>query len=283
VKQMLEKGVSLKSACETLGISRSRLYLGATGKMKTSTLNEVLVEKLKELRLAHPFWGYGRMTAWLRHGEGVNRKRIHRLMRECGLLVEQVRHKALRSPQRSKPKATRPNEYWGIDMTKFLLGPTGWCYLIVVLDWFTKEIVGWNLSLRARASEWKEPLDRALCEKFPWGVRGQGLNLVSDNGSQPTSVSFMRDTAELGIQQIFCSYDNPRGNAETERVIRTIKEECLWLNEFSSFEQARAALDEWIREDYNRLYVHSALGYRSPEEFYQQWVQSQQAALAKGV
>jgi len=67
VKQMLEKGVSLKSTCETLGISRSSLYRGATRKMKTSTLNEVLVERLKELRLAHPFWGYRRMTAWLNY------------------------------------------------------------------------------------------------------------------------------------------------------------------------------------------------------------------------
>lgn len=108
--------------------------------------------------------------------------------------------------------------------------------------------MGWNLSLRAKTSEWKEALDRALCEKFPWGVRGQGLNLVLDNGSQPTSVAFMRDTAELGINQIFCSYDNPRGNAETERVIRTIKEEALWLNDFGSFEEARAMNGVWIGE-----------------------------------
>ena len=99
---------------------------------------------------------------------------------------------------------------------------------------------------------------------FLGGARDQGLNLVSDN-SQPTSVAFMKDTAELGIDQIFCSYDNPRGNAETERVIRTIKEECLWLNEFSSFGEARATIEAWIGEDYNRLYVHPALGYRSPE------------------
>lgn len=53
-----------------------------------------------------------------------------------------MRHKALRSTQRGKPKATQPNEYWGIDMTKFILGSSGWCYFIVVLDWYTKEIVG---------------------------------------------------------------------------------------------------------------------------------------------
>ena len=152
-------------------------------------------------------------------------------------------------------------------------------------EW-AERILSWRHSgfsvhslVRAKTSEWKEALDGALCEKFPWGVRDQGLKLVSDNGSQPTSVAFMKDTAELGINQIFCSYDNPRGNAETERVIRTIKEEVLWLNDFGSFEEARATIGAWIGEDYNRLYVHSALGYRSPEEFRQQWIQSQEAVL----
>ena len=79
----------------------------------------------------------------------------------------------------------------------------------------------------------------------------------------------------IGRQTI--AIDNPRGNAETERVIRTIKEELLWLNEFGSFEEAEARIGAWIEEDYNRLYVHSALRYLSPEEFAQQWVQTQEA------
>lgn len=266
-------------------MSRSGHYRKMGSRKRKSSLNETLVEKIKELRLAHPFWGYRRMTAWLRVREGymANHKRIYRLMKENDLLVEKTRHKALRRAQRAKPKATRPDEYWGIDMTKFLLGPLGWCYLIIVLDWFSKEIVGWNLSLRARTAEWEEALERGLCEHFPWGVRDQGLNLVSDNGSQPTSVSFMRDMALLGVNQVFCSYDNPKGNAETERVIRTIKEELLWLNDFTSFEQAYKAIEAWIRNDYNRLYVHSALGYRSPLEYRQQWEQHQsQLAILGG-
>ncbi len=283
---MKEKGESLKASCQTLGTSRSGHYRKTGWRIRTSSLNETLVEKIKELRLAHPFWGYRRMTAWLRYreGYGVNRKRIQKLMRENGLMVEQKRHKAPRRSQGAKPRATRPNQYWGIDMTKFLLGPLGWCYLIIVLDWFSKEIVGWKVSLRAKTADWKEALDRALCEKFPLGARDQGLSLISDNGSQPTSVSFMKDTALLGINQIFCSYDNPKGNADTERVIRTAKEECLWLNEFTFYEEARDAIGHWIEEDYNRLYVHSALGYRSPNEFRRQWEQNQpqEAVLGGG-
>ena len=69
------------------------------------------------------------------------------------------------------------------------------------------------------------------------------------------------------MEQIFTSYDNPKGNADTERVMRTIKEDIIWLNEFNSFEEARERIGKWIAEGYNRLYVHSQPGYLSPEEF----------------
>jgi transposase InsO family protein len=71
----------------------------------------------------------------------------------------------------------------------------------------------------------------------------------------------------LGIEQIFTSYDNPKRNADTERMMRTIKEEVIWLNEFSSLEEARGKIGKWIEVDYNKFYVHSELGYRSPEEY----------------
>jgi len=151
-------------------------------------------------------------------------------------------------------------------MTKFLISSFGWVYL-VLLDWYTKKVVGWDLSLRSRAIEWKEAIDMAIQREFPGGVRGSGLKVISDNGSQPTSTSFMRDMRTLGIEQIFTSYDNPKGNADTERMIRTIKEEVVWVNEFSSVEEARGRIGRWIEVDYNKLYVHSELGYRSPEEF----------------
>jgi len=160
-------------------------------------------------------------------------------------------------------------------MTKFPLGPLGWYCLIVVGFRFTKEIVGWKVSFKAKTTDWKEALGRALCEKFPLGAQDQRISLISDNGSQPTSVSFMRDTALLVINQIFCSFDNPKGNAETERVIRTVKEELLWLSEFTFTEEARYAIRHWIKEDYNRFYVHSALVYRRPKGFRRQWEQDQ--------
>ena len=90
----------------------------------------------------------------------------------------------------------------------------------------------------------------------------------------------MQDMATLGIEQIFTSYNNPKGNADTERMMRTIKEEVVWINEFSNFQEAYALLANWIEFDYNKLYVHSALGYLSPEEFEQSFTKGHGQAVA---
>lgn len=92
---------------------------------------------------------------------------------------------------------------------------------------------------------------------------------MSDNGCQPTSVAFMKACATLGITQTFTSYNNPKGNADTERLMRTLKEELLWLHEWTSPLELEQALATWI-EWYNRQYWHSALGYRTPCQVEQQ-------------
>lgn len=187
-------------------------------------------------------------------------------MREAGLTVKRARQAAVRTPK-AKPTATRPRQDWGIDMTKFLIPALGWAYLVIVLDWYTKKIVGWDLALRSRRQEWEAALAQAGQAECPNGVRGAGLKLVSDNGSQPTATGFMAAMSRVGIEPVFTSSDNPKGNAETERLMRTITDERLWLREFTSLEEARDAVAQWIAVDYNQRYVHSALGYRSPLEF----------------
>lgn len=266
-------GYTVAAACQAIGFSRSGYYASRhPEEVKVRVLGEAereLITKLKGLKGKHPFWGYRRVWAWLRHREGivVNQKRVRRLMKEHKLMATQTVHKAKRTSTRSKPHADRPKQFWGIDMTKFMINALGWVYLVIVLDWYTKKIVGWHISLRSKTVDWKQAMDRAINREFSEGVRGAGVKLISDNGSQPTSVSFMRDMRTLDIKQIFTSYNNPKGNADTERVVRTIKEEVIWLNEFETFEQARATIGQWIENDYNKLYVHSTLGYMSPEEF----------------
>ncbi|MFZ2541388.1 MAG: IS3 family transposase [Gallionella sp.] len=229
--------------------------------------NEVIVEQIRSLKSFHPFWGYRRVWAHLRYVDGrdVNKKRILRLMRQHKLLVQpNLSLKATRTPGRSKPKPNRPNQWWGIDMTK-VMTVSGWAYLVIVLDWYTKQIVGHHCGRTAISSEWLSALDRGLNRQFPDGVREHDLHLMSDNGSQPTSIRFMKACGVLGVHQAFTSYNNPKGNADTERMMRTLKEELIWLREWPSVNEITAELDKWIAS-YNETYLHSALGYRTPNQ-----------------
>ena len=120
-----------------------------------------MLPRIRALKAAHPFWGYRRIWAYLRFVEhqSINKKRILRLMREHQLLVQPSRRlKAKRTPTRSKPKPTRPNEWWGIDMTKVLVEGFGWVYIVIVLDWYTKKIVGFQAGLRCTAPQWLEAI-----------------------------------------------------------------------------------------------------------------------------
>jgi putative transposase len=132
-----------------------------------------------------------------------------------------------------------------------------------LLDWDSKKVVGHYAGLQARAWHWLVALNRAVNRQFPHGIEGQSLHLMADNGCQPTSLAFMRAGAALGIRQAFTSYSNPQGNADTERFRRTLKEELVWLREWTSPAAFFAALDRWLA-DYNASYLHSALGYRAP-------------------
>jgi putative transposase len=171
-----------------------------------------ILASIKEIKLRHPFWGYRRVRAWLKYREGlpVGYKRIYRLMKANELLVPQKKYRAKRQPAGRKPRAVRPRQFWGIDMTKFIIPDLGWAYLVIVLDWFSRKVVGWQLSWRCRTQEWLKALEDAVLQEFPHGVRGQGLKLVSDNGCQPTSGSFLKVTAILDIEQIFTALIIPK-------------------------------------------------------------------------
>jgi putative transposase len=234
--------------------------------------NAPLLARMQVLKADHPFWGYRRIWAQLRFGENlaVNKKRVLRLMREHSLLVRgNPRLKATRTPMRSKPRPTAPNQWWGIDMTKVMVEPLGWMYVVVVLDWYTKKIVGHYAGLQAKTGHWLAALDSAVQRQCPHGSRDHGLHLMSDNGCQPTAVAFMKAAATLGITQAFTSYNNPKGNADTERLMRTLKEELLWLREWTSSLELEQAIGAWI-DWYNTRYLHSALGYRTPCQVEQQ-------------
>jgi transposase InsO family protein len=244
--------------------------------------NAPVLARIQALKADHPFGGYRRIWAHPHFAEGlaVNKKRIVRLMREHGLVVQDnPRLKARRTPPRNKPRPTAPNPWWGIAMTKVMVEPVGWVYLVLVLDWSTKKIVGHDVGLQANTSHWLIALDAAVQRQFPDRSRDQGRHRMSDHGCQPTAVAFLQATATLGITQAFTSYNNPKGNADTERLMRTLTEELLWLREWTSPLELEQALAAWI-EWYNTRYLHSALVYRTPCQVEQQLSHSTQFVAA---
>lgn len=232
--------------------------------------NQQILERIKELKADHPCWGYRRIWAYLHYREKmpVNKKRIYRLMQEHKLLVQYTKHlRATRAQYRPKPKPERINHMWGIDMTKIMIPSHGWVYLVIVLDWYTKKIVGYSLGVQSKARDWLFALGEAVLRQFREGIQNaKELFLISDNGSQVTSRIFMKECSTLGIKQIFASYNNPKGNADTERVIRTIKEDLVWPHEWESVERFKQALLAWIK-NYNTDFPHSAIRYMTPQQF----------------
>ena len=275
---MKQEGHSVSMICKVLKLPESSYYWRTSEKTGTKKISDTkaariveeasLVEKIKEIKGDHLFWGYRRIRAYLKrkYGITVSYNRVYRLMRKHDLLVDRKRYKAKRTPQKEKPKPVKSNQWWGTDMTKFYINSFGWIYLVVVLDCYNKKIVGYKLNVRSKADDWMEALNMAVDTNCPLGAREYDLHLMSDNGSQPTSEKFENAAAFLGIKHITTSYSNPKGNADTERFMRTFKEEEVYPYEYDSFEEAKTEVDKFINF-YNTEYPHSALGYLSPIEF----------------
>ena len=272
VNLLIDKNITTTEACRCVGLPKSTFYHKKKPKSITNTDNikhrdANILHQIKNIKSEHPFWGYRRVWANLKYSKCllINKKKIYRIMKENHLL-EKVKLKKVSRSHKKKPKASYPRQFWGIDMTKIMIDGYGWVYLVIVLDWYTKRIVGWDLSMSCKTDRWLKAIDMAISSEYPYGVRDQSLKLISDNGVQPSSGSFMMNMSLLTIKQIFTTYNNPKGNAETERMMRTIKEELIWINEYENITELNRAIEAWISY-YNHEYLHSALGYKSPEMF----------------
>jgi putative transposase len=118
-------------------------------------------------------------------------------------------------------------------MTKVLVEGFGWIYIVVVLDRYTKVVVGYHVGIRCTSQQWVAALDMAVSRQFADGARGQGVSLMNNSGCQPTSVAFLDACCAPGIRQASTGYNNPKGNADPERWMRMLKEERLWLQEWT--------------------------------------------------
>ena len=265
--------LKITELCKLLNVNKSSYYRNkkkvySDYKAQKQKEEDKILEMIKTIRSEHNFWGYRRIHAYLKHEYGVviGLNKVYKIMKKNGILQNIKIHKAKRTPQKEKPRANKKNDWWGTDMTKFYVNTIGWLYLVVVIDWYSKKLLGYKLSQRCKKEEWIEALNMAVTNECPLGSREYNINLMSDNGSQPTSIKYEETVKLLGINHITTSYNNPKGNADTERFMRTFKEETVWINEFNSFEEAQEAVDAFF-VFYNNKYPHSTLNYLSPVQF----------------
>ena len=212
------------------------------------------------------------------HGIRVGRKRVARLMRENGLRGATLRKYVVTTT--SDPAAPRaidlverrffaeaPDRLWVADMT-YIPTWSGWLYLAMVLDVYSRKIVGWAMDTNMRTELILNALQMAVTQRQPRGVVHH-----SDRGSQYTSYAFGKRCQEAGIMPSMGSVGDAYDNAMAESFFATLEREVLDQRRFKSPVEARMAIFEWIEGWYNPHRRHSGLGYRSPvnyERVYQQ-------------
>jgi putative transposase len=257
--------ISIRRQCELLGVNRSGLYYQPRGE---SEQNLMLMRLIDEEYTRHPFYGSRRMQKWLcGRGHEVGRNRVRRLMRLMG--IEAVYPK----PKLSQPgeehriypyllkgvEVTRINQVWSTDIT-YIRMAEGFVYLVAVVDWHSRFVLSWALSLTMELDFCLEALRRAL-------RHGRPEIFNSDQGSQFTSGKF---TGELKAHGISISMDG-RGrcfdNIFIERLWRSLKHEEVYLRDYEIVPEARTGIGNWFRF-YNHERPHQSLGYRTPAGLY---------------
>lgn len=163
--------------------------------LKVEQRNTLILDQIRAFKAEHPFWGYRRIWAYLKFIDtiDVNKKWVLRLMKEHQLIVSpETSLRAKRRVEKSQAKAQKPNEIYWIDMTKIKFKEQGWGYRVVVIDGYTRKIIGSKLDTRSKSNQWLLALNRAACLQCR---EGKGIKLVSDNGCQLTSIAFMEATS----------------------------------------------------------------------------------------
>jgi transposase InsO family protein len=279
----LLRELPLAAACAVLDLGRGSYYrqLGQQASegppaRSGSQEEEPLRTALEQVVLAFPGYGHLRVTKQLqREGFRVNHKRVYRLMQAGGWLHVRSRGRVRTTdsahgfpiypnllPDCGWRRLTAPDQAWGADITYVRL-EAGFCYLAVLLDLYSRRIVGWDLSESLEAQGALAALERALDNRQP----GAGWIHHSDRGVQYACREYVRRLKQAEARISMAAVGAPKENAPTERWMRTVKEEEVDLEEYRDFREAKQAIDRFIEEVYNRKRLHSALGYRPPSEF----------------
>jgi putative transposase len=246
-----------------LSLNRSGLYYR---QREADSTNATLMRRLDELYTAHPFLGYRKLTVLLRtEGHRVNAKRVLRLLRLMSLQA------IYQKPNTSKPHPAhpvypylltnlpilRPNQVWATDITYIRLRK-GFCYLVAVMDWYSRYVVSWRLSATMESGFCVDALKAAL-------LHGTPDIFNSDQGSQFTASAFTDVLTASGIRISMDGKGSYHDNIFTERLWRSVKYEEVYLKEYATLAEAEQGIAAYLRF-YNERRPHQALAYQTPSQ-----------------
>jgi putative transposase len=259
--------ISVRRQCQLLGVNRAGLYYQPVAK---SVENLHLMHLLDEQYTRWPFYGVLRMTAWLRQqGHAVNAKRVRRLLRQMGLMAVYPK------PRLSQPgtggqlypylltgvKIHRSDQVWSTDITYVRLWQ-GFVYLVAIMDWYSRYVLSWEVSVTLDSDFCVSALERAL-------ICAQPEIFNSDQGAQFTSVAFTERLLVHGIRLSMDGRGRVFDNIFVERLWRSMKYEEVYIKDYHSVQEAINSLRSYF-EFYNRERLHQALNYQTPETVYRQ-------------
>jgi len=258
--------LSIVRQCVLLNISRSSFYYEASGE---NPFNLLLMRLIDEQFLETPYYGSRQMARYLRRqGFCVGRKRIRRLMRHMGLVP------IYQKPNTSKPhpehkiypyllrelNINRSNQVWCADIT-YIPMRRGFLYLVAVMDWHSRKVLSWRLSNTLDADFCAAALEEALAK---YGIPDI---FNTDQGCQFTSYEFTQILKDADVKISMDGKGRWMDNVMIERLWRSMKYECVYLNAFETGSEAREGIGNWINL-YNEKRPHSKLDDRTPHEAY---------------
>jgi len=271
----LQGGLSIERMCVLARVSRAGFYRWLTAEAPREEEMEVRAAVQAVVLEHRGRYGYRRVSRELRRrGLVVNHKRVARLMREDNLLAVQPRAWVQTTDSHhecevylnlaARMKLTGVNQLWVADITYIRLR-TEFVYLAVVLDAWSRRVVGWALGRSLAAQLTVAALEQAIAQRQP----PPGLVHHSDRGVQYACREYAILLESHGILPSMSRPANPYDNASCESFMRTLKREEIYANSYRDLEDLRMHIEEFIERYYNRIRLHSALGYLPPEEFEQ--------------
>jgi len=252
--------VSLDKLCRWPEVPRRTVYYAPT--KAQPKLQERFVTPIKAMIEENPSFGYRTVA----HLLGMNKNTVQRVFQCKGWQVRK-RPVGFRPRIQAIPSlAKAPNERWATDLCRVWAGRDGWTSLPLVIDCYTRELLGWHLSRSGKSKTAESALEQTLTTRF--GCLGKvhaPFLLRSDNGLVFTSRSYTALVKGYGLQQEFITPYTPEQNGMVERVIRTMKNQCVHRRQFESLQHASRGIGDWIGF-YNHQRPRQPLGMRTPAE-----------------